>query len=210
MWKKQLNSISPLSINLLRRNRIPSTSIAAAPSSTGTTFQQNPLPDFAPPRSSSHEFLLQDNCFSSKIFSSRAFENQKLQLGLTVQKSKLFCSVSASTSPECVNCWNCNAAPPNSAPFLFCQSCRSVQPVDRSVDFFQILGILMSNDMAFEKWGSNDMAFYSLSLQVHEKFEYWSKAFAKALEQRKNDEALDSIQKMTYYRRAKEEITKKL
>ncbi|KAF9588863.1 hypothetical protein IFM89_016826 [Coptis chinensis] len=34
-------------------------------------------------------------------------------------------------------CWNCNAVA-TLKPFLACQSCRSIQPVDPSVDYFQI------------------------------------------------------------------------
>ncbi|CAH2073940.1 unnamed protein product, partial [Thlaspi arvense] len=34
-------------------------------------------------------------------------------------------------------CWNCGF----SSAFLFCDSCRSIQPVDDSVDYFQIFGL---------------------------------------------------------------------
>ncbi|XP_019097299.1 PREDICTED: iron-sulfur cluster co-chaperone protein HscB, mitochondrial-like [Camelina sativa] len=34
-------------------------------------------------------------------------------------------------------CWNCG----EKAAFLFCNSCRSIQPVDDSVDYFQIFGL---------------------------------------------------------------------
>ncbi|CAA7026792.1 unnamed protein product [Microthlaspi erraticum] len=34
-------------------------------------------------------------------------------------------------------CWNCGS----SSAFLFCESCRSIQPVDHSVDYFQIFGL---------------------------------------------------------------------
>ncbi|PIA42039.1 hypothetical protein AQUCO_02100110v1 [Aquilegia coerulea] len=37
-------------------------------------------------------------------------------------------------------CWNCNTVA-LSKPFLACESCRSVQPVDPSVDYFQIFGL---------------------------------------------------------------------
>ncbi|KAK9289881.1 hypothetical protein L1049_008042 [Liquidambar formosana] len=51
---------------------------------------------------------------------------------------KSFCSESAEKA--CARCWSCNAVP-GTTPFLFCESCRSVQPVDRSVDYFQIFGL---------------------------------------------------------------------
>ncbi|PON42075.1 Co-chaperone Hsc [Parasponia andersonii] len=40
-------------------------------------------------------------------------------------------------------CWNCNAA----APFLVCSSCRCIQPVDQSVDYFQIFGLEKKYDI---------------------------------------------------------------
>uniref|UniRef100_A0A1D1YB58 Iron-sulfur cluster co-chaperone protein HscB, mitochondrial n=1 Tax=Anthurium amnicola TaxID=1678845 RepID=A0A1D1YB58_9ARAE len=40
-------------------------------------------------------------------------------------------------------CWNCGTTGPSSpsAPFLACGACGSVQPVDTSVDYFQIFGL---------------------------------------------------------------------
>jgi molecular chaperone HscB len=44
---------------------------------------------------------------------------------------RVFCSESGA------GCWNCG----EKAAFLFCNSCRSIQPVDDSVDYFQIFGL---------------------------------------------------------------------
>lgn len=52
---------------------------------------------------------------------------------------RTFCSVTAEKVHN-ATCWNCNEAP-KAVPFLFCNSCRSVQPVDHSVDYFQIFGL---------------------------------------------------------------------
>ncbi|XP_020255942.1 iron-sulfur cluster co-chaperone protein HscB, mitochondrial [Asparagus officinalis] len=38
-------------------------------------------------------------------------------------------------------CWNCGAAADSPGIFLVCGSCRSVQPVDHSVDYFKIFGL---------------------------------------------------------------------
>uniref|UniRef100_A0A2P2JUB4 J domain-containing protein n=1 Tax=Rhizophora mucronata TaxID=61149 RepID=A0A2P2JUB4_RHIMU len=35
-------------------------------------------------------------------------------------------------------CWNCRAEP---VPFLVCSSCRAIQPVDPSINYFQIFGL---------------------------------------------------------------------
>ncbi|XP_021771237.1 uncharacterized protein LOC110735370 isoform X2 [Chenopodium quinoa] len=56
------------------------------------------------------------------------------------QSFKLFCSESSSSS-EIRRCWNCNSSPTTSQLFLVCDSCRCIQPVDRSVDYFRIFGL---------------------------------------------------------------------
>ncbi|KAL5715302.1 hypothetical protein ACHQM5_017138 [Ranunculus cassubicifolius] len=48
-----------------------------------------------------------------------------------------FCSKSNAGVNEC---WNCNKVAA-SKPFLACESCRCVQPVDASVDYFQIFDL---------------------------------------------------------------------
>ncbi|XP_011046446.1 PREDICTED: iron-sulfur cluster co-chaperone protein HscB, mitochondrial [Populus euphratica] len=52
---------------------------------------------------------------------------------------KSFCSAQSSEKTN-LRCWNCNAEPQN-APFLVCESCTTIQPVDHSVDYFQIFGL---------------------------------------------------------------------
>ncbi|KAJ4830949.1 hypothetical protein Tsubulata_031143 [Turnera subulata] len=48
---------------------------------------------------------------------------------------KSFCS-----KAETPRCWSCKALP-HAAPFLVCDDCRTIQPVDPSVDYFQIFGL---------------------------------------------------------------------
>ncbi|XP_052175922.1 iron-sulfur cluster co-chaperone protein HscB homolog [Diospyros lotus] len=50
-----------------------------------------------------------------------------------------FCSGSSKRVIE--RCWNCNSAVGTTVPFLVCDACRSVQPVNPSVDYFQIFGL---------------------------------------------------------------------
>ncbi|KAL2327329.1 hypothetical protein Fmac_020756 [Flemingia macrophylla] len=57
---------------------------------------------------------------------------------------KTFCS-----KPSLETCWVCRAAP-HSAPFLVCDSCRCIQPVDASVDYFQIFGMERKYDLEGE------------------------------------------------------------
>ncbi|XP_019084384.1 PREDICTED: iron-sulfur cluster co-chaperone protein HscB, mitochondrial-like [Camelina sativa] len=46
-------------------------------------------------------------------------------------------SSESGTGKTSSGCWNCG----EKAAFLFCNSCRSIQPVDDSVDYFQIFGL---------------------------------------------------------------------
>ncbi|KAK6147355.1 hypothetical protein DH2020_018267 [Rehmannia glutinosa] len=56
-----------------------------------------------------------------------------------LRNENLFCSLSKSA--EKYHCWNCGADAENSTLFLFCEACRSVQPVNESTDYFQIFGL---------------------------------------------------------------------
>ena len=50
-----------------------------------------------------------------------------------------FSSGSSDTTSSSV-CWNCGSSSEKAA-FLFCDSCRSIQPIDDSVDYFQIFDL---------------------------------------------------------------------
>ncbi|XP_008241094.1 PREDICTED: iron-sulfur cluster co-chaperone protein HscB, mitochondrial [Prunus mume] len=54
-------------------------------------------------------------------------------------RGKCFTS-SQSAEKASTKCWNCGAAA-EAVPFLLCSSCRCIQPVDQSVDYFQIFGL---------------------------------------------------------------------
>ncbi|KAL8517591.1 hypothetical protein ACS0TY_015736 [Phlomoides rotata] len=58
---------------------------------------------------------------------------------LFVKNDSFFCSLSKSA--ENLRCWNCGNEAQSTTPFLYCQNCRSVQPVDNSIDYFQIFGL---------------------------------------------------------------------
>ncbi|KAL0555254.1 hypothetical protein IC582_009195 [Cucumis melo] len=207
--------------------------------------------------------------------------------------SRVFCSRSAEASDLKPRCWNCGAVAPSSVVFLVCDSCRSIQPVDQSVDYFQIFGLEKEYEIGdvnleskYKDWQKKlhpdlvhsksdrereyaaeqsarvidayrtlskplSRAIYILKLegvdvdeedtisepellneimeireavedasgsrelnqiqsQMQEKLNHWSNTFAKALRNRNFNDAVSSIQRMTYYERVKEEITKKL
>ncbi|XVF55901.1 hypothetical protein PTKIN_Ptkin06aG0073600 [Pterospermum kingtungense] len=191
------------------------------------------------------------------------------------------------------SCWNCDVVKPGTTPFLYCDSCRSIQPVDLSIDYFQIFGLEKKYDIEVEglegkykDWQKKlhpdlvhsksekereyaaeqssrvidayrtlnkplSRAIYLLRLEgvdvdeeqtvshpellteimeireaveeaadsqtlnqiqyeMEKKLEESSNSFANAYQSRNFDEALNCIQRMTYYQRASEEILKKL
>ncbi|XP_061360846.1 iron-sulfur cluster co-chaperone protein HscB homolog [Gastrolobium bilobum] len=59
-------------------------------------------------------------------------------LGCVRFSGKSLCSKSAEKLES--RCWNCHAVPESAAPFLVCESCRCIQPVDDSIDYFEIFG----------------------------------------------------------------------
>lgn len=46
-----------------------------------------------------------------------------------------------SDSHVIASCWNCNVVAASMNPFLVCHSCRAVQPVDHSIDYFDIFSL---------------------------------------------------------------------
>lgn len=138
MWKKKLNSVAQFSRFLLHRRGSSITSC----SSSNTYLEPNLNSRAFSTLSSSFSSSIrgrQERC-SFNFYSSRVFQHSGVYSGLFGQNFNLFCS--GSSFAEKLQCWNCNSAPTNnSTPFLVCQTCRSVQPVDHSVDYFQILGL---------------------------------------------------------------------
>ncbi|CAH9066449.1 unnamed protein product [Cuscuta epithymum] len=220
---------------------------------------------------------------------SNLFQSQR-RLIPKFQSGKYVCTVS---SIEKLKCWNCNSEASSNHPFLFCETCASVQHVDESIDYFQIFGLekryeikgqnlelkykdwqrklhpdlvhtkskkekefaaeqsarvidayrTLTNSLSrakylvkLEGWhvdeeerildpellgeimeiretieeSGDPQSLKHIQAQLREKYEEWSKSFAVAFENRNAEEAASSIRRMTYYKRADEEITKKL
>ncbi|CAL9129744.1 unnamed protein product [Musa textilis] len=206
--------------------------------------------------------------------------------------NRFLCSSEAG-SGELPRCWNCGGAAVSPGPFLACGLCGSVQPVDQSIDFFQIFGLerkyeikdgnlevkykdwqkKLHPDLVHSKSEKEKMfaaeqsarvidayrtlskplprAIYLLKLegvhvdeektitdpdllaemmdireaveeandshalnqiqtQVEEKFEKCSRSFEQVFKMHDFDNAIAAIERMRYYDRALEEITKKL
>ncbi|KAD5508546.1 hypothetical protein R6Q59_030810 [Mikania micrantha] len=221
---------------------------------------------------------------------TRVFRNPQIHF---IRNSELlgnssgFCSSGSIDETSC--CWNCKAQ----SPFLICESCGSVQPVDHSVDYFRIFGLERKFDIEdgslegmYKNWqkklhpdlvhtkskeereyaaeqsarvidayttlrkplsraiylmrlegievdeeqtvsepellgeimeireaveeAADSQALNKIQSQMEEKLKHWSNFFANAFGRKFFDEALKSIQRMTYYHRVNEEIVKKL
>ncbi|KAJ0778127.1 putative DnaJ domain, co-chaperone Hsc20, co-chaperone HscB oligomerization [Helianthus annuus] len=201
--------------------------------------------------------------------------------------SSSFCSAASVEETSC--CWNCKTQ----KPFLICESCGCVQPVDHSVDYFRIFGLERKFDIEdgslegiYKNWqkklhpdlvhtrskeereyaaeqsarvidayttlrkpllraiylmrlegvevdeeqtvsepellgeimeireaveeAADSQALKNIQSQMEEKLRHWSNSFANAFGSKSYDEAVKSIQRMTYYHRVNEEIVKKL
>ncbi|CBI39120.3 hypothetical protein VitviT2T_011572 [Vitis vinifera] len=267
MWKKNLwTPLSPI----LRR-RFPSFSLNSTLNIPSSTI-------FSSPCSSTAQY--------SRVFWSSSYDF----LG-SLKFSRKLCSAQSAEQVH-VRCWNCKAAA-QTTPFLACDSCRSVQPVDPSVDYFQIFGLekkyeLEDNNLEgkYKDWQKklhpdlvhskseeekeyaaeqsarvidayqtlskplaraiyilklegvdfdeeqtiSDISFLAeimeireaveeavnsetllqIQSQVQEKLKHWSQSFSNAFQSGKFEEAVISVQRMTYYVRVNDEIMKKL
>lgn len=291
MWKwKKLNPETALS-TLLHRRVAP---VLCPPTTSATSFfyvkQNSPFRIFS---SYFPRFEIEQNISSpySLLSPSRVIHNPSVR---SRRPDQIFsCFSSGSDSAGNLGCWNCNLVHAGTAPFLFCENCRCVQPVDHSVDYFQIFGLGRSyviedqnlelkyknwqkklhpdlvhtktqkeRDYAAEQSARVTDAYHTLTdnlrrsiyimklqgvdvdeeetisdpillneimeiresveeavdahalnqiqTQLHEKLKCWSESFANAFQSRNFEEALASIRRMKYYKRASEEIIKKL
>ncbi|XP_059668633.1 iron-sulfur cluster co-chaperone protein HscB homolog isoform X2 [Cornus florida] len=83
--------------------------------------------------------------FSTAFSSTRSFHSEEDPRVFPIQRYWFLGNLKFSGKNFCSErvlprCWNCDAVP-QVVPFLFCDSCRSIQPVDRAVDYFQIFGL---------------------------------------------------------------------
>ncbi|XP_057506773.1 iron-sulfur cluster co-chaperone protein HscB homolog isoform X6 [Actinidia eriantha] len=214
MWRRKL--LSPLSATL--RRTLPSASRVSL-DSTPQTLLSASLSSFG---SLSGEY-------ESRAFTIRRFHF----LGNLKFPAENFCLKSVE------RCWNCNSVA-EAAPFLVCENCRSVQPVDHAVDFFQIFGLekkyqieVENLEGKYKNWQKilhpdivhsksklklegedadeeKTISEPELLTEMQDKLEHWSRSFATAFQSRNFEEARTSIQRMTYYKRVNEEIVKKL
>lgn len=122
MWKRNLRS--PLS-TLFHRQPLPSLSPLLNAHSPSPT---HPLTTFSPFHS-----LPADQENRASDFPFHRFQCPR---NLNLSWSKNF------SSGIVVNqCWSCASVAAQTVPFLACENCRCVQPVDPSVDYFQIFGL---------------------------------------------------------------------
>ncbi|XP_010543843.1 PREDICTED: iron-sulfur cluster co-chaperone protein HscB, mitochondrial isoform X1 [Tarenaya hassleriana] len=103
----------------------------------------NSLRDRFSARSSKTHLSWESTFTTSSLENVSRIPGKDSRLGLRLS-GRIFCSESLETKNP--RCWNCGFSP-EGLPFLFCESCRSVQPVDDSVDYFQIFGLEKKYDI---------------------------------------------------------------
>ncbi|KAK1387456.1 iron-sulfur cluster co-chaperone protein HscB-like [Heracleum sosnowskyi] len=87
---------------------------------------------------------------NSLVFSSYLRENHRvcqISKPQLLVNAKFFGRNICSDSCVTTSCWNCNAVAASMNPFLVCQSCRAVQPVDHSIDYFHIFSLKKKFDI---------------------------------------------------------------
>ncbi|KAL2557084.1 iron-sulfur cluster co-chaperone protein HscB [Forsythia ovata] len=294
MWKKKLYSSTPLLTILLRTSKIPKIHSPNSVSHKNITLLDPLLQTSASFSSSSSSPFVEIEGVSFPtvggiFFGGPTFHRENVNL--FTKKKNSFCS--ESKSAEKLQCWNCDATADGTTPFLVCQSCRSVQAVNHSIDYFQILGVERKYNIEVEKleekyknWqkklhpdlvhsksqrereyaaeqsarvinayrtltdplsraiyilklenvvvdeeeritdpellaeimelreaveeAEGNQALNQIKAQIQDKMQYWCKSFEDAFLNKKYENAIASIQRMTYYKRANEEIIKKL
>lgn len=118
MWKKQL--------------RLPVTAVVRRFSSISRNVPKAKYPE-------PQMFSCLSSCYNiGEVENFKVSQNPRPQLLASLEFSgRNLCT----DSFKKVRCWNCNAVPRNTGTFLVCESCRCIQPVDQTVDYFQIFGL---------------------------------------------------------------------
>ncbi|PKI35286.1 hypothetical protein CRG98_044300 [Punica granatum] len=214
MWKRKL--LSPISTALRRRSLpAPASHLPIHSSSQLGSSRLSSRREIRRPSGSERCYLLENLHLASRSYCSQPAED------------------------SAARCWNCGSAA-QSSPFLACNSCRSVQPVDSSVDYFQIFGFnplpraiyvlklegvnvdeeetvsepeLLTEILEIREAveeAADSQALNQIRSQMEEKLKHWSKSFANAIHCGKLEDALVCVRRMKYYTRVNEQITKKL
>ncbi|XP_022857807.1 iron-sulfur cluster co-chaperone protein HscB, mitochondrial-like [Olea europaea var. sylvestris] len=289
MWKRTLNTSKPFSTSTTKLAKIQSPNSVSHRNTPilNSLFQSSASYSSSPPFVREIEELYPTA--GGLYFGGSRFHKENVNL--FVRKKNSFCSESQSAKK--LHCWSCGATADGTTLFLVCQACRSVQPVNHSIDYYQILGVerkfnieVAELEGKYKDWQKklhpdlvhsksqrereyaaeqsarvNDAyrtltdplsrAIYILKLenvvvneeeritdpellaeilelreaveeakgtpalnqikvQIQEKMQYWCNSFEDAFLNKKYDDAIGSIERITYYKRAKEEIVKKL
>ncbi|KAL6521222.1 hypothetical protein OROGR_017791 [Orobanche gracilis] len=184
MWKKKLYNSTHIAAILSRAasSTDPSSSNSISRCCNPSIFKSRSF-------SSSSSCFLEGNPFPSarglSFPTSLSSIVRRDNLNLFLRNENFFCS--QSKSAEKCHCWSCGAEAENSTPFLFCRACRGVQPVDESIDYFQIFGLSMSfmekTDVVLsgvKDWNSSFCLYrgreYSLEVEeLEKKYKDWQK-----------------------------------
>lgn len=133
---------------------------------------------------------------------------KKLHPDLVHTKSKKEREYAAEQSARVTDAYRTLTDTLSRAVYLLKLEGLEVDEEDRISDL-ELLAEIMEIREAVEE-AAETQALNHIQAQIQKQLEHWSKSFADAFQSRKYEEAISSIQRMTYYKRANEEIIKKL
>lgn len=137
MWKRTLNTSKPFSTSTTKLAKIQSPNSVSHRNTPilNSLFQSSASYSSSPPFVREIEELYPTA--GGLYFGGSRFHKENVNL--FVRKKNSFCSESQSAKK--LHCWSCGATADGTTLFLVCQACRSVQPVNHSIDYYQILGV---------------------------------------------------------------------
>ncbi|KAL8227130.1 hypothetical protein R6Q57_016962 [Mikania cordata] len=133
---------------------------------------------------------------------------KKLHPDLVHTKSKEEREYAAEQSARVIDAYTTLRKPLSRAIYLMSLEGVEVDE-EQTVSEPELLGEIMEIREAVEE-AADSQALNKIQSQMEEKLKHWSNFFANAFGRKFFDEALKSIQRMTYYHRVNEEIVKKL
>ncbi|KAL2557018.1 Molecular chaperone HscB [Forsythia ovata] len=133
---------------------------------------------------------------------------KKLHPDLVHSKSQREREYAAEQSARVINAYRTLTDPLSRAIYILKLENVVVDEEERITDP-ELLAEIMELREAVEEAEGNQ-ALNQIKAQIQDKMQYWCKSFEDAFLNKKYEDAIASIQRMTYYKRANEEIIKKL
>ncbi|KAL2543043.1 DNAJ heat shock N-terminal domain-containing protein [Abeliophyllum distichum] len=125
--------------------------------------------------------------------------------GFTYQREREY---AAEQSARVINAYRTLTDPLSRAIYILKLE-NVVVDVEERITDLELLAEIMELREAVEE-AEGTQALNQIKAQIQDKMQYWCKSFEDAFLNKKYEDAIASIQRMTYYKRANEEIIRKL